>query len=894
MLESMPSHTPPVSSASVDLQPGDAVGRYLTLERMSGAIITRYLAYDPQLDRKVVLEFSSLDVEETTRARLRQLARLHHPNLVRVHDVGLYRQRLFVAREYAPGRPLARWLEESPPPRERLERLLEVGRALAAMHELGLVHGAIEPGQVIIGRRAKLLPLFFRADELLPRAYRAPELEAGNAPDIASDQFAFCVLVYLALFETLPFPEGESVELGPSFPAPAPRAIVSALARGLHVRPGLRFPTMSALLAKLGDRKRSLAGPLQWGLSAASLILLASWSASKTDPDECPGDGIRSVWDDARKLEIRRAFEGTRRTHALRSFAAVEQALGRYTRAWQREWSSSCREGTSTDDASEMGREASQLYCLERRKETLRGFVRALEQADPELVDNVHAVLASLPPPTSCIATQSDPSPEQFPDIAAAEAAIARSVALRHGGLQDRSTEAARLALARAERAGEPRTLARASTAYGLALHLQHSPDARSELERAFSLCLSSADPDSAVIVARALAIEAARAGSRTEAERWMDHAEAAGSRASQAGMEHFDPESARGHIAIALGDYPEALEHFSRSLQHTEERYGEDAVLTAINRINVAQSALDMGRATRARDETLRAIEALERELGDGHPTTARANLALATAEFRLGNSTATREHAERAVAIFERAGVPSDHAWVGDAHLVLGLAHATERDFSRALDEHLEALRIFSFPSVPSQAKLALVEANLTADYLNLGDPYGAEPHARRAVELAEAVHGSEHPETAVALGNLGELLLDTSQYERARLVLERANDILVRRLGSDHPQRAFLLEGLARVHIVNGQLPLALQHLEQAFELRERSKGSPVALAQTRLLIADAADRVAAPDRAARERSIALASLADQGEAGRDAIAQIERIVSRLDDDVASTTD
>jgi hypothetical protein len=105
---------------------GAAVGRYVVLGKLgSGAMGVVYTAHDPELDRKVALKLLRPrgSAEQMAKGRLRLLAeaqaqaRLSHPNVVVVHDVGEHEGQVFVAMEFVEGRTLSMWIGQGGPRR---------------------------------------------------------------------------------------------------------------------------------------------------------------------------------------------------------------------------------------------------------------------------------------------------------------------------------------------------------------------------------------------------------------------------------------------------------------------------------------------------------------------------------------------------------------------------------------------------------------------------------------------------------------------------------------------------------------------------------------------------------------------------------------------------------
>src|SRR5690606_38832331 len=116
-----------------------------------------YVAYDEELDRKVAIKLVRSDaMDEQAQTRLqreaRALARLAHPNIVAVHDVGIHGSQSFIAMELVPGKTVNAWLAARPRAwTEVLTVFRQAAQGLRAAHAAGLVHRDIKPANIIVG-----------------------------------------------------------------------------------------------------------------------------------------------------------------------------------------------------------------------------------------------------------------------------------------------------------------------------------------------------------------------------------------------------------------------------------------------------------------------------------------------------------------------------------------------------------------------------------------------------------------------------------------------------------------------------------------------------------------------------------------------------------------------
>jgi tetratricopeptide (TPR) repeat protein/predicted Ser/Thr protein kinase len=164
---------------------GESVDRFVVISLVGrGGMGEVYAAYDPELDRKVAIKLLRARGDSADgRARLlreaQAIAKLSHPNVVVVFDVGTFNDSVFIAMEFVEGRTLSGWMHVQK--RERKEILavfLAAGRGLAAAHAAGLVHRDFKPDNVMVTNEGQVRVMDFGLA-------RAAGLEEAPAPAAA-------------------------------------------------------------------------------------------------------------------------------------------------------------------------------------------------------------------------------------------------------------------------------------------------------------------------------------------------------------------------------------------------------------------------------------------------------------------------------------------------------------------------------------------------------------------------------------------------------------------------------------------------------------------------------------------------------------------------------------
>ncbi|MBZ0232555.1 MAG: serine/threonine protein kinase, partial [Deltaproteobacteria bacterium] len=131
------------------------------------------LARDPELDRKVAIKLlhRSLGGQQARLLREGQaVARLRHPNVVTVYDVGRHGDALFIAMEYVPGETLRTWMHARRDWTDVVATFHAAGLGLAAAHKAGLVHRDFKPDNVLLDADGRVVVTDFGLAQVEARA----------------------------------------------------------------------------------------------------------------------------------------------------------------------------------------------------------------------------------------------------------------------------------------------------------------------------------------------------------------------------------------------------------------------------------------------------------------------------------------------------------------------------------------------------------------------------------------------------------------------------------------------------------------------------------------------------------------------------------------------------
>ncbi len=809
---------------------GQSVGRYLVLHPVGqGGMGTVYAAYDPELGRQVALKL--LDTQDeaaqaTLLAEAQALARLAHPHVVSVHDVGREGRRVFLAMEYVSGATLAQWLATPRPLEELLPVFEQAGLGLMAAHAAGVVHRDFKPDNVMVGDDGRVRVTDFglartqghgaAAGELAgtPR-YMSPEQRARQSATEASDQYSFCV----ALEEALP--------------RPIPPHLAQVIARGLAEAPEDRYPTMGALLAELRP-PRARRGPWRALAVAAGLCAAlglggrALWQRAHVCDN---GEELASVWSEATRAELGKRFSALGAAGAMAAWERTAASLDAYARRWLAVEKESC-EATQVRQVQPRAVMEAKRTCLELRREELRQLVdvlRAVDRSSALRAPTAAAGLVSLSRcerATSAMGQGAAVDPAQRALLQGLYGQLGRARALRYAGRLAEATEAVEKVALEARRAQHDPLLAEVLPMLG---RLRFTRGDRAQgLESAFEGVLAAERAGDPLARAGALGVLAFLQVQQGEKAQGSSNAQVLLALAQQLG----DPatlgraELVQG-LVLADEQKPEqALAAYARS-SAAWSRSSEDRLLEATHPLmNSALVLAGLGRYEEAAARTLEGIALAEKTFGDAY-------LELPAMRLNVGLYREQQGRYAEAFAEYQRAGAGHERLWGTkdtregtnvELHLAscLDLWGRPGEALARLTAVDAAAQRYFG-PRSLLYAELLLVRGNAL---LHLGRTAEALESYAKNLELSREAAGEQSRKTAQAYVTYGGALLDAGRFEEGRQQLARGLALQETLLGKEHPDLGFTLLQVARGELARHQPGQALEALTRGRRLFEQN--------------------------------------------------------------------
>jgi eukaryotic-like serine/threonine-protein kinase len=847
-------------------------GRFVVLGGLgSGGMGIVLSALDPDLDRKVAIKLLRAELGDHARARpllqreAQVMARLAHPNVVAVYEVGRVGDQPFIAMEMVDGTTLHAWLAERPRGwREIVAMFVAAGRGLAAAHAVGVTHRDFKPENVLIGNDGRPRVSDFgiatrrldRAPELAEAApidvsarhagvpvgtpaYMAPEQWRGEDTDARTDQFAFAVALWSALYRARPFGGTTTATLRsavlagaharPAQPGRAPRWLLPILARALAAHPDRRWPTLTALLDQL---ERRAATRRRTGIALAASVTTAALAlalAPRPVADPCPAPDVRvaELWGPMRRAAIAQRAAAVDPAYGAQRFLAAARVLDPGLVAWSAMHVAACRatqvDGTQSDHLLDL-----RMRCLadwlDPSRQVASGLATATTPAEVEAA--VHAV-AGIPRLERCADARALAATIEQPtrpaDRVASEAILAEvkamMVARRAGqlGLAGRADAV----LARARRLGHPFALSRAlGVRWRIAISEQDTAGAATLLREQVEVAARAHDDEEAAKSwSFLLQIVGLYQGHPAEAKAMFPAARAAAARAGdppEVLVHILDNESS---VLVENGEYDAALaaiaeahrvleaagarrpgSPLARHLAELAQSAGEvqrvkgqlDAAAASLREaltgwdglygpetVEAGAVQLDLAQLLRQRGELADA------ELAGRASVRIRARAgatpALAMAQSVLSIILADRGRAAEAVALGERAielaraTMPADDATLAELVRNLAEAYAAAGQLTRALALYDEVVATYARTNVTTSNSVAALHGRADL-FRRLGRCGAAIPGYREAAARAVGLEGAASADAGRAVRGEGLCLAVLGRSREAIAALER----------------------------------------------------------------------------------------------------------------------
>lgn len=821
------------------------VGRYEIDGRIgAGGMGVVYAGFDPQLRRAVAVKLvrgGGADGRGQQRLLLegQTLARLNHPNIVTLFDVGVHEDAVFLAMELVEGQTLDAWLRAAPRSTAQiLKTLLAAGRGLAAAHRAGVVHRDFKPGNLLVGHDGRVRVADFgiahTADESRASTpaesegagtpgYMAPEQREGGVVTGAADQFAFCVTAWEALHGARP---GAS----PRSRARLPFGVRAALRRGMQADPARRWPTMEALLVRiergLRGRRGIVGAAALLGVLAVGVVIAAPWRAAV--PAACAvAAQLTGVWDLATRERVGVALRAAGDSEATRTIAVLDRRVGAWAAAFTRTCSATLAAGVAS-----AGPLQGRLRCLEDQRRALAASVAVLARGDPRMAGRVQSLALALAGPEACddprrLAAASQR--EAAPGSAELRGRMAAIEAEARTGEVDAALAASEALVADEVAPGDAALRLAAELQRGEILaYLRRDDAARVQLEAVYLAAHGEGLTDLAVRAAIALVPVVARLDPRPDgALAWWQRLVRVEATRDGDPRRLRDAEAALGQAALARGDWVAVEVAFSAALA-AQRMSGPEEVREEVGYHNFRGLSLERrGRHEEALAEFSHALALGQRLLGPDHPIVGTTFDNIGGVLQQRGELAAALQALQRGLAIRVAAGPPEDPEIAGSLHNI-AVVHVLAGRPALAVPLLRRGLAIEAQALGPRSPVVAHTMASLGYTLLDLDLAGEAESLLARAIAAQIEARGREHPELAVFHLQHAQALRALGRDAEARVACDLAEEMLARLAEPDPAVVIGARQTRGAIALDRGDVVMALDALEAARKATERMVG------------------------------------------------------------------
>jgi len=894
------------------LDRGMQFGRFLVTAPLgAGGAGAVYAAYDPELDRRVALKVlhqaDESDEDDPLRSEwprlvreARALARLSHPNVVVVHDIGLEHGRAWLATELVEGSELGEWFAVRPGLtfEEILAIFVGAGRGLAAAHAAGLVHGDFKPANVLVGDDGRARVADFGLARMQARAelptrpadattagdrsdrivivgtpyYMAPEQLSGAEANAQSDQYAFCLSLLEALSRRRVYQSASVSNLFVAKQEPLaesiferlPGWIVRIVARGLSREPELRHASMDALLAAVSAAQAKHARR-RIGLGLAGAIVLGAsvtyFAVTSTQdlPCEASARHVEPLWNAEREAELGRAFASAQAVLGPAIWSRTAATLDTFVAGWVGGHRNACLAAHHREQRADVT--DARTRCLDDRLDRLVALMDLFADADAETVLRADAAVRSLPDLTPCADADAalrefGPPTEDPAAVAAIEQRLRRIDAALFVARYDRVRALLDEVTTVVDAGGSTRGRYAVAVRRGNFLHQTGDfAAAERELESAILGAVAVGDDASALLGLGPMirSIGSARL-EYDEALSWARWREPLATRSGASAKRRADLLSAEAAIDAARHDGEAAQRKLEEAIALLRGANASDVEIALLD-VEIGGVLRGRGELERANKRTTLAREIIGRELGSGHPEFAGACGELGIIRLQLGRREDARALLEEAVAV-TRAAYGPDHPAIAPALNNLAAFEAELGDYAASRKLLLESLVVERRRYGEDHLVTAPTLVNLATAALWMDEPARALEELDQAERIFRAAD-PDRPELAGVYRQRSYALDALGRAPEAVAAGLRAVEMFDRHRAADDPARADARVQLGWARLSAGDRDGAKVAYDEAIAILERAK-TPGGAA----MLADALDGRAEIHAASGHRDLASA--------------------------------
>jgi hypothetical protein len=784
-------------------------------------------------------------VDGTARQRFRReaeaVARLRHPHIVQIHEIGEQQGQPYFSLEFVEGGSLASRLDGTPWPTERAAPLVEaLARAMQAAHDEQIIHRDLKPANILLqqrsakgvqeradepeaARRGAVCPWWMEATPKITDFGLAKQLDTPGQQTQSG-----------AILGTPSYMAPE--QAGSKGPAVGPRSDVYALGAILYElltgRPPFRAPTpLDTVLQVVSEEPvppRRLQPQLARDVETICLKCLQKEPAKRYDSAHELAEDLRrcGAGEPIRARPIRvweRGFKWAKRRPALTALlavsllAAVSLVVGGL---WYNQQLRAALEETEEQRAqAEEQRDAAQQAKVEAEAQRDRA-----QKAEAQAKAERNRVVAA------------EADTKAFSDFLVNHVLAApRPEGLQKGiGVDVRMSEALAAAERQLERVftGRPKAEATARHALGVTwMELGKYGEAEQQLRRALELRIHElgADAGEALSSGNSLGLTLVDAGRPAEAIRLLQ--QTLEKAKAKLGPDHSTTLTTMNNLALAYGasgQLDKALPLHEQTLEKRRAKLGPDHSTTLTSMNNLAEAYRATGQLDKSLSLHEQVLEKRRARYGPDHPSILPTMNNLAGVYKDIG-------HLGKAVLLYEQsleiatAKLGPNHPDTLSTMNGLALAYQTAGQLDKALPLYEQTLAYEKVKLGPDHPHTLNTMNNLATTYQDTGQLERALPLFEETLEKKKAKLGTDHPDLLSTMNNLAAAYEANRQLDKALPLFELTLEKRRAKLGPDHPHTIASMNNLAGAYQASRRLDKALVLYEQTLE-KARAKLGP----------------------------------------------------------------